>query len=602
MKQQNKISYFFIISILLFIFFTASFPSNCMGAVRARLDRQAISIDETVNLSIEADGALNSFAGLDTSTLEKDFSIVNQSTSSNFQIINGSSKATKTWHIELEPKHAGKLTIPSFTIRGEKTVPITVTVTNKAQIIPGSSDPIGNVSVEVLPVMDTPAYLQGQITVSVKLYLNSQLNLSEASLEEPKLEHATVIKLGDDRRYQSRRNGVIYQVIERKYAIFPEEGHEVTVPPLHFQALTNAGGSRFFSGDPFFNRFPGQGRRLRARSQELKIPLTPIPEQFKGKVWLPARKITIKEDKIQSKKLKVGEPLTRTIQIDALGLTAEQLPEIKVKTPDGGKIYLDQPELKNQIDGDLLQGIKRQSLAFIPSRAGVFTLPEITIDWWDVVHNRQQKAVLPARQVKVVVAPGQQPVAGNQNNKPAMVQSDLKKSVKPRTSLIEKKAIPEKLVIFERVQFWQVISIVLLFCWFVTIFFWRRSRRQQMLVQQKKKMLTAEKSAANREQIKKACLDNNPRQVQQAILDWAAATWPQNPPTNLRKLAETVGNAELSEAFTKLEESLYSPAAIREWNGKQFRQTIVKNLQKPRLRRVSDKENRKLPPLYSPST
>lgn len=599
MKRQNKISYFFTISIIFLIFFAAYFPSNCMAAVRARLDRQAISIDETVNLSIEADGALNSFAGLDTSTLEKDFSIVNQSTSSNFQIINGSSKATKTWHIELEPKHAGKLTIPSFTIRGEKTVPITVTVTNKAQIIPGSSDPIGNVSVEVLPVMDTPAYLQGQITVSVKLYLNSQLNLSEASLEEPKLEHATVIKLGDDRRYQSRRNGVIYQVIERKYAIFPEEGHEVTVPPLHFQAITNAGGSRFFSGDPFFNRFPGQGRRLRARSQELKIPLTPIPKQFKGKVWLPARKITIKEDKIQPKKLKVGEPLTLTIQIDALGLTAEQLPEIKVKTPDGGKIYLDQPELKNQIDGDLLQGIKRQSLAFIPSRAGVFTLPEITIDWWDVVHNRQQKAVLPARQVKVMAAPGQQPVARNQNNKPAMVQSDLKKPVKPRTSLVEKKAIPEKSVIFERLQFWQTISFVLLLCWFVTIFFWLRSRRQQIFVRQKKKMQTVEKSAANREQIKKACLDNNPRQAQQAILDWAAATWPQSPPTNLGKLAAMLENNELKKAFADLEESLYSPAATREWNGRQFWQLIAKNLQKRPAKKSAGRKIDALPPLYS---
>jgi len=599
MKQQNKISYFFIISIIFLIFFAAYFPSNCMAAVRARLDRQAISIDETVNLSIEADGALNSFAGLDTNTLEKDFSIVNQSTNSNFQIINGSSKTTKTWHIELEPKHAGKLTIPSFTIRGEKTVPLTLTVTNKAQIIPGSSGNIGNVSVEVLPEMDTPAYLQGQITVSVKLYLNSQLNLSEASLEEPKLEHATVIKLGDDRRYQSRRNGVIYQVIERKYAIFPEEGHEVTVPPLLFQALTNVGGNRFFSRDPFFNRFPGQGRRLRARSQELKIPLTPIPEQFKGKVWLPARKITIKEDRLQPKEIKVGEPLTRTIQIDALGLTAEQLPEIRVKTPDGGKIYLDQPELKNQIDGDLLQGIKRQSLAFIPSRAGVFTLPEITVDWWDVVHNRQQKAVLSARQVKVVAAPGQHPVDGNQNNKPAMVQSDLKKPVKPRTSLVEKKTIPEKSVIFERVQFWQTISFVLLLCWFVTIFFWLRSRRQQMFVRQKKKMQTVEKSAANREQIKKACLDNNPRQVQQAILDWAATTWPQNPPTNLRKLAAMLENNELKKAFADLEESLYSPAAIREWNGRQFWQTIAKNLQKRPAKKSAGRKIDALPPLYS---
>ncbi len=572
-----------------------------MAAVRARLDRQTIGIDETVNLLIEADGALNSIAGLDTSALEKDFSIVNQSTSSNFQIINGSSKATKTWNIELEPKHVGRLTIPSFTIRGEKTTPLTLTVTNKEPITPGSSAVIGDVFVEVLPVMETPAYLQGQITISVKLYLKSQLNLSEASLEEPKVEHATVIKLGDDRRYQSRRNGVIYQVIERKYAIFPEEGHEVTVPPLLFQAVTNAGGSRFFSRDPFFNRFPGQGRRLRARSQELKIPLTPIPNEFKGKVWLPARNITIKEEKKPAGKMKVGEPLTRTIQLEAWGLTAEQLPELKIKAPEGCKVYLDQPELKNEVGADdWMHGLKRQSMAFIPSRPGTFVLPEIVIDWWDVVKDRQQKAVLPALKVKVAAAPDWHNAAGNNNNNPAKVQTDSKNAVKSQASLAEKKSIPEKsVVIFGRVQFWQAISLILLLCWIITIFFWRRSRRQQVLAQQKRKMQSEKRLVANQEQIKKACLDNNPRLVQQALLDWAAATWPQNPPTNLRKLAEIVGNAELSQSFAKLEETLYSPAAIREWDGKQFWQTIKKNLHKKSLPKSAGKKSDALPPLYS---
>ena len=601
MRQQSKISYFFIISILFLVFFAAYFPSNCMAAVRARLDRQTIGIDETVNLLIEADGALNSIAGLDTSALEKDFSIVNQSTSSNFQIINGSSKATKTWNIELEPKHVGRLTIPSFTIRGEKTTPLTLTVTNKEPITPGSSAVIGDVFVEVLPVMETPAYLQGQITISVKLYLKSQLNLSEASLEEPKVEHATVIKLGDDRRYQSRRNGVIYQVIERKYAIFPEEGHEVTVPPLLFQAVTNAGANRFFSRDPFFNRFPGQGRRLRARSQELKIPLTPIPNEFKGKVWLPARNITIKEEKKPAGKMKVGEPLTRTIQLEAWGLTAEQLPELKIKAPEGCKVYLDQPELKNEVGADdWMHGLKRQSMAFIPSRPGTFVLPEIVIDWWDVVKDRQQKAVLPALKVKVAVAPDWHNAAGNNNNNPAKVQTDSKNAVKSQASLAEKKSIPEKsVVIFGRVQFWQAISLILLLCWIITIFFWRRSRRQQVLAQQKRKMQSEKRLVANQEQIKKACLDNNPRLVQQALLDWAAATWPQNPPTNLRKLAEIVGNAELSQSFAKLEETLYSPAAIREWDGKQFWQTIKKNLHKKSLPKSAGKKSDALPPLYS---
>ncbi len=598
MGQQGKISYFFLIT-LVWVTFGGFAPVNCMAAVRAHLDRQSISSDETVNLSIEADGALNSISSLGTSALEKDFSIVNQSTSSNFQIINGSSKATKTWNIELEPKHTGTLTIPSFTIHGEKSKPLTLTVASPASITPSSSAPLGDIFIEVMPEMETPAYIQGQITISVKLLIKSQLNLSEASLEEPKLEHASVIKLGDDRRYQSQKNGVDYQVIERKYAIIPEEGREVTVPPLLFQAIINAGRNRFFSSDPFFNRFPGQKRRLRTRSQELKIPLTPIPDVFKGKVWLPARAVTIKEDKSQVKELKVGEPLTRSIQIEAFGLTAEQLPEVKVKTPDGCKIYLDQPELKNQIDGDYLHAIKRQSMAFIPSRAGTFTLPEMSIDWWDVVNNRQQKAVLPARKVKVVAVPGQPGTIGNQNNHhPATVQAGSQNAVKNQAVPV-KKSLSEKTPVSGSVRLWQGVSFILLLAWFITIFFWRKSWRRQVVDQQHREKQTEKKSMANRDRIKKSCLANNPRQVQQAILNWATAVWPQNPPTNLKNLAAKLENAELTKAFAELEEALYSPEVNREWDGNQFWQIIAKYLHNKTAEKPTDKREKRLPSLYS---
>ena len=595
MEPRNKLFYFFLSTIIILIF--SGFSSiNCMAAVSARLDRPTISIDETVHLFIEADGALNSISSLDTSSLEKDFTIVNQSTSSNFQIINGSSKATKTWDIELEPKHTGTFTIPSFTVHGEKTAPLTLKVTDSPAVIPGSSGVAGDAFIEVLPAMDTPAYLQGQITISVKLYLKSQLNLSEATLEEPKLEHATVIKLGDDRRYQSRKNATLYQVVERKYAIFPEEGREITIPPLLFQAVVRTGGKSFFPRDPFFDPFPGQGHRFRTRSQELKIPLTPIPADFKGKVWLPARKITIKEDTTQVKEMKVGEPLTRTIRIEALGLTAEQLPEIKVKAPDGCKVYLDEPELKNQIDGDYLHALKRQSMAFIPSRAGTFTLPALRIDWWDVVNNCQQQAILPARKVKVIAGPDRHGSVGIRTGKAAPDQTASRNVEKKPEAEVVKKSEPEKAPVVNRVRIWQAISLILLLSWLMTIFFWRQSRRRQVLEQQKRK--TEKKAMANREQIKKACFANNPHQVQQAILDWAAANWPQNPPTNLRKLAEIIGNAELSKTFAWLEETLYSPAAIREWDGKKFWQTIAKKLQKKSAHTSTGKRGNELPPLY----
>jgi|GEM_PF-940177 len=602
MNQKNILLSCFLIA-LMGVVFSGFAPVNGMAAVRARLDRQSISSDETVTLSIEADGALNSISSLDTSALEKDFSIINQSTSSNFQIINGSSKATKTWILELEPKHTGTLVIPSFSIHGEKSPPLTLTVTAPAPQAPGTAPGAGggDAFLEVVPELDTLAYPQEQITVSIKLFLKSHLNVSEASLEEPKPEHATVIKLGDDRRYQSRRHGVVYQVIERKYAIIPEEGEAVTIPPVLFQARVSTGGNRFFSSDPFFDRFSTRSRRLRVRSQELTIPLTPIPDAFQGKVWLPARNIKIREDKTPMKKIKVGEPLTRTIQLEALGLTAEQLPELQIKAPEGCKIYLDRPELKTQVDSrDYLRATKRQSIAFIPSRAGTFTLPEIRIDWWDVVNNCQRKAVLPARTVTVVAMPGQQLVDGNQNNNnnPSAAPTNALATTENKAESV-KKELPEKAPVTGSIRFWQLISLMLLLFWLMTLWFWYNTRRRQAAADQRKREVQkGNRPPVDRERIKKACSSHDPRQVQQAILNWAAAAWPQDPPTNLKNLAAKTGNDELMKAFDDLEAALYSPDVDHQWDGNRFWQTIAPYLQHATMNKPAAKREKGLPPLY----
>ncbi len=553
-----------------------------------------ISIDETVNLIVEADGALNSIASLDTKALETNFSILNSSASSNFQIINGSSKATKTWTIELEPKRTGSFTIPPFTIGGEKTSTLNLTVTTPAPITSGTpGTTLPKVFIEVIPEMETPAYLQAQITISVKLFINSQLRLTEASLEEPDLEHATIIKLGDDLRYQSQRNGTVYQVIERKYAIIAENGQEVIIPPLLFQAVSINGSSRHFLADPFFDRFSGRGQRLRTRSQELKISLTPIPEAFKGKIWLPAQKMAIMENLDGKKELKVGEPLTRTIQIEALGLTAEQLPEIKPETPDGGKIYLDQAEHKTKIDGALLHGVKRQSMAFIPSQEGLFTLPEITIDWWDVVNNKQQKAVLAARQIKVIKA-------DTKGSEAAPQLKTSKAEATPKTIAPEKTDSENAQTAASdssTVQLWQAISVLLLLAWIITLILWINARRHPK-GDKKRELKPKREKSANLDTIKKACHDNNPQASHRAILSWATANWPQNPPANLKEIVTYLKNPTLAEAFSDLEKTLYSPTE-HPWNGHHFWETVSNNLKNKAPSNSTDKQKKGLPPLYA---
>ncbi len=598
MKVSTAVS---IKIVLLSLLLTALLPLICEAQVNARLDRQVIGIDETVRLTIEADGARNTLADIDTSALESNFSILSRSSNSSFQIINGSATVKKTWTFEIEAKHTGDFTIPPFVIGKDKSNPLTLKVTDSTPTTALDPQNLKNVFLEVTPEMDTPAYLQGQITISVKLFLNSRMRISEASLEEPDIAHAIVQKLGDDHNYQVKKGDRTYQVIERKYAIMAEEGDAVIVPPLRFQATSLNSGNRRLMGDPFFDRFTNQGKRIWAKSQELKIALTPIPAEFHGKNWLPARGLKIMEKPDAGKKLKVGEPLTRIIQIEALGLTAEQLPEIEVKAPEGSKVYLDQPEMQTKVDnGDLLHAVKRQSLAFIPSRPGTFTLPAINIKWWDVVNNRQESAILPERVIKVVNADPQAAAAGTsanlqQNKKP--VDKIEKAKIDSNSLPAAQNQLPESgRQISGKLKLWQMVSAALLLLWIITLLLWYRSRRHQVQ-RGKPAPKTALRPIANRESIKKACLDNDPKSAQAAILDWAAATWPEESLTNLKAVAQKLKQPELMKTFTAIEKALYSPTDQSAWDGAKTWTEIAGKLTVS-SQTVKKQKDDSLPPLY----
>lgn len=587
--------------VLLGLLFMALLPLTCEAQVEARLDRQVIGIDETVRLTIIADGARNTIADIDTTALESNLSILNRSSNSSFQILNGSASVKKTWVFEIEPRHTGNFTIPPFIIGKEKSNSLTLKVTESTPATAVDSQNLKDVFIEVTPQMDTPAYLQGQITVSVKLFINSRMRISEASLEEPDIAHAIVRKLGDDSNYQVKKGDKTFQVIERNYAIIAEEGDTVIIPPLRFQAVSLSSGNRRLMGDPFFNRFSNQGKRIWAKSQALKIALTPIPADFHGKNWLPARALQIMEKEDVAKELKVGEPLTRIIQIEALGLTAEQLPEIEVKSPENSKVYLDQPEMQTNIDnGNMLHAVKRQSLAFIPARPGTFTLPAINIKWWDVENNRQEQAVLPERVIQVVNA-DPQIVAGETSsslqkdqNKPdntVETNSDNEKQQKNDTPNSKHQVTGE-------IRLWQTTSAVLLLLWVITLLLWYRSRRR--IAEPKTVQRTATQPIANRDTIKQACLANNPQETQAAILNWAATTWPQDTPTNLRTVVRKLGQKGLEKIFTDIEKALYSPTAQSTWNGEKAWSEMANKL-KVQPQTVNKQLSEFLPPLYKQS-
>ena len=128
----------------------------------------------------------------------------------------------------------------------------------------------------------------------------------------------------------------------------------------------------------------------------------PPPVDYPGQTWLPAKNVQLTEEwSTDPQSLHAGEPVTRTLRLQAVGLSAEQLPEITVAASDGVKTYGDQPLARTTADSDWVRGVREQRIALVPGNEGSYTLPEIRIDWWDTERNAPRQTTIPARVIQV---------------------------------------------------------------------------------------------------------------------------------------------------------------------------------------------------------
>ena len=114
----------------------------------------------------------------------------------------------------------------------------------------------------------------------------------------------------------------------------------------------------------------------------------------------------LKDDSELPSEIHVGDPVTRTIRLQAQGLGFEQLPELNLTAPDGAEIYPDKADTRTRDDGTWLYGERVRKFAFVPTRPGTLTIPGVSVHWWDTAHDRMETAELPAHTLTVLPAAG----------------------------------------------------------------------------------------------------------------------------------------------------------------------------------------------------
>lgn len=362
------------------------------AGVQVQIDRDTVQVGDDFTLTFSTDQAITT--NPDFTPLSKDFKVTGTSTSTNVQYINGQMSQQTGWIVTLFANHAGNLQIPSINFGSVSSDPLAIQVVGQA-----ATDPNGNANADILVELtaDPPSpYVQQQVIVTQRLLHVVPLLPTRASMSHPELEKGKglIQQLGSTQSGVINRNGVRYNMIERRYAVFPQVSGELTIGRTVFQGALDDRRSRQL--DPFGIG----GKQVRRFSDPLVINVQAHP-QVKG-TWLPANTLTLNAHwEPVNKTLKAGEPVTLTVAIIADGLMAEQLPALDIKPPLGIKGYANQPEFRNDLGGSSVIGMREEKWVLMGTADGSYVLPEIKIDWWDLKTKKMQTARIDPTSLKV---------------------------------------------------------------------------------------------------------------------------------------------------------------------------------------------------------
>lgn len=562
-----------IYTLLILLLLLVLSPALSLSAqLKAVPDRTRVGLDESFNLELRADGSLD--GDPDLSVLGQNFELLGRSQSSQMQIINGDFSRSTVWSLTLMARSPGSKEIPALCVGSDCSKPIKIEVlpAGKSNTLAGANDLLLEVATEPNKV-----WVQSQVLYKVKLL--TRLNFLQASLSEPEPVgiEAVVQKLGEDRNYETERDGLLYRVFERDYLIFPQQSGQLKIPPVRFTAQVADGGRR--SLDPFNQRT----RQIRRSSEEINIEVLPAAES-EGRSWLPARELQLEDDWQNPPRLTVGEPATRTITLSAMGVPAAQLPALKIDVPDGFRSYPDQPKREDRLKENGVLGILQEKLALVPTRPGTLRLPEIKIDWWDLDDERWHQARLPALDVEVLPATNQPAVTATP---PAVPQQEpLPQEDNPRVEV-------PNLPMPEEHGFWPWLSMALGGGWLLTLLFIVKGKlvkRNQENKQEQQEDRPDLKTA--RKRLDQALASGNPALIRSAMLDWGTALFPKQRPGNLEELAALCGEP-LKQKLELFSRSLYSRES-NDWDSHGLSAAVQEVQQK-----ATKAENyKKLPPLY----
>ena len=509
---------------------------SAQAAVIAAIDRANVELNESFTLKITVDTAID--VEPDALALEEDFFVGTRSQLSNTTIVNGQISRSRTWTYVLMAKREGDLLIPPVKIGSEQSEPVPIRVTPPSTTLPGEADIFVTTEAD-----HTESFVQAQVLYTVKVY--RAVATRQPRLSEPSIGGVEVLveSAGDERSYESILNGKAYNVVERIYALFPQESGSISIEPARFEARVlrdgRITGRKIFESDPI---------------DIVVNPIPPPPDEFPNAVWFPAKSVIVSEDwSREPDRLPAGEPITRHVTVTAVGQLSTQIPVLEPASSDAIKVYPDKPEFRDSADASGIRAVRRDQYAMIGVTAGDVELPSVELPWWNIDAAEWQIARLPGSTLSILpslIAPAPEPVVEEQED----ASDDSATSA------------PAELVYSD---FWRLVSVGLGGAWIMTIIAWWWSRRPTDYSPQVPEPPPIHKQQAKfLKAARKAALDGDAAGVKANLLEWGRLQWPANPPRSVGIISSRV-SLPLSTHLQALCSASYGPGE-HNWNGEEL--------------------------------
>lgn len=496
------------------------------SAVTATVDQNQISEFDVLTLTIRVTDQGSTEP--DFRALENDFTIINQQSQQNSSIslINGrqTSRSYVDYQVTLRPTRQGNLLIPAITVGTERTNPIGIRVVAQSQAARNQMQQI--LFFETLVDRDE-VYVQAQLLYTVRLYYAD--SISGDFPAAPDLPNAMVEIIENERRFETVVNNRRYYVLEKRYAIFPQQSGPLVLAPETFVGTRGRGGL-------FSSR-----ERVNAVSSGHTLSVLPVPASFQDKRWLPAQSLTI--DAVLNRPdspLVVGDPINRVVTLKGAGVTAALLPELRFGDTDGARLYIDQPVVEELASEQGLAAESVVTIGIVPTQAGTLALPDINVYWWNTEERRQEVAVLPGVNLAIGAAPQAAPALGA--------------VTVPRPLSLDHAEI---VLLRQQLQWAIWVAVVLLVVWLLTLLAWF------------KKTTTAKPRPRPAPpqfelgQLAHAIKLGDPQKTYSELQRWRRQTFP-----SARAMASLIKDyPELETPYRTLEAAIYQTGEGGDWRG-----------------------------------